>query len=224
MNIVSVVGNPRPNSRTHRLAETLATAVASATGIGETETVDLAQLGPAVLDFAHPEAAKATEQVLTADILVVASPTYKATYSGLLKAFLDRIGGGALNGTPAVPVLLGGAPNHLLAVDVHFTPLLREIGARVPAGGLFVLESQLDEFPATATAWAERNARFLAPAGVSGTCRRSLPSGATGSRPPSPRSPGQTELARHGAHTFWGTRTAATIAAHTLLRTCLAAA
>jgi Transposase DDE domain len=34
------------------------------------------------------------------------------------------------------------------------------------------------------------------------------------------------ELARHGAHTFWGllTRTAATIAAHTLLRTCLAVA
>ena len=33
----------------------------------------------------------------------------------------------------------------------------------------------------------------------------------------------QMELARHGAHTFWGllTRTAATIAAHTLLRVCL---
>ena len=36
----------------------------------------------------------------------------------------------------------------------------------------------------------------------------------------------QMELARHGAHTFWGllTRTAATIAAHTLMRTCLAVA
>ena len=36
----------------------------------------------------------------------------------------------------------------------------------------------------------------------------------------------QMELARHGAHTFWGllTRTAATIAAHTILRTCLARA
>ena len=36
----------------------------------------------------------------------------------------------------------------------------------------------------------------------------------------------QMELARHGAHTFWGllTRTAATIAAHTLLRVCLAEA
>jgi hypothetical protein len=33
----------------------------------------------------------------------------------------------------------------------------------------------------------------------------------------------QMELARHGAHTFWGllTRAAATIAAHTLLRACL---
>jgi hypothetical protein len=34
----------------------------------------------------------------------------------------------------------------------------------------------------------------------------------------------QMELARHGAHTFWGllTRTAAIIAAHTLMRVCLA--
>jgi hypothetical protein len=33
----------------------------------------------------------------------------------------------------------------------------------------------------------------------------------------------QMELARHGAHTFWGllTRTAAVIAAHTFLRVCL---
>jgi hypothetical protein len=35
---------------------------------------------------------------------------------------------------------------------------------------------------------------------------------------------GQMDLARHGAHIFWGllTRTAATIAAHTLLRLHLA--
>ena len=119
-------------------------------------------LGPGVLDQADDAATAAVGEVLAADVLVVASPTYKATYSGLLKLFLDRIPTGALNGTRAVPVLLGGAPNHQLAVDVHFTPLLLELGASVPARGLFVLESELDGFAAMATEWARRHATELA--------------------------------------------------------------
>jgi FMN reductase len=153
MTVVAVVGNPRPASRTHAIARTLAAAIAEVRDDDVAE-VDLAILGPRVLDKDDPAARHATEQTLDADFLVVASPTYKATYSGLLKAFLDRIGGGALEGAPAVPVLLGGAPDHRLAVDVHLTPLLLELGATVPARGLFVLESELDGFPDRAARWA----------------------------------------------------------------------
>ena len=46
--------------------------------------------------------------------MIVASPTYKATYTGLLKLFLDRIAGGALAGVTAVPVMLGGHWRHSL--------------------------------------------------------------------------------------------------------------
>jgi FMN reductase len=95
--------------------------------------------------------------------LVVASPTYKATYSGLLKAFLDSFAGGSLAGTTAVPVLLRGAANHTLAIDVHFTPLLVELGASVPARGLFVLESAVDGFDAFAEDWAAEYAPLLGP-------------------------------------------------------------
>ena len=94
-------------------------------------------------------------------MLVVASPTYKATYSGLLKAFLDRLATGSLAGKTAVPVLLGGAPNHQLAVDVHFTPLLLELGAAVPVRGLFVLESDVESFGSFAATWAAANAHAL---------------------------------------------------------------
>jgi FMN reductase len=153
--VVAVVGNPRPESRTHAIARTLAAEIARATGRPAGPEVDLAVLGARVLDWGDADAKAATDAVLAADVLVVASPTYKATYSGLTKAFLDRIGGGALAGTPAVPVLLGGAPDHALAVDVHFTPLLLELGASVPARGLFVLEQDVDAFPAAAAAWAD---------------------------------------------------------------------
>jgi FMN reductase len=156
--IVAVVGNPRAASRTHGIARTLAREVAAVLGAGEPGEVDLATLGSKVLEREDRDASAAVEEVLAADVLVVASPTYKATYSGLLKAFLDRIGTGGLHGTRAVPVLLGGAPDHRLAVDVHFTPLLLELGASVPARGLFVLESELDDFDVAAAAWA-RDAR-----------------------------------------------------------------
>ena len=162
--IVTVVGNPRPESRTHGLARGLALELAAGWPDATIREVDLATLGSKVLDHADADASAAVEQVLGADVLVVASPTYKATYSGLLKAFLDRFGGGSLAGKTAVPVLLGGAPNHQLAVDLHFTPLLLELGATVPVRGLFVLESEVEGFASFAAKWAAANRRALAPA------------------------------------------------------------
>jgi FMN reductase len=160
--IVTVTGNPRPGSRTHALARSLAGELGKVLPDAAVTDADLAELGPRVLDPADEAAAAAVAQVLAADILIVASPTYKATYSGLLKAFLDRLGTGSLAGKRAVPLLLGGAPNHMLAVDVHFTPLLLELGAAVPVRGLFVLESDVPAFDAFAADWAARNAAALA--------------------------------------------------------------
>jgi FMN reductase len=163
--IVAVVGNPRPESRTHDLARLLVAALAAAAPDGaSTHEVDLATLGPRVLDPADEVVSAAVAAVLGADVVVVASPTYKATYSGLLKAFVDRISSGGLAGRPAIPILLGGAPDHRLAVDVHFSPLLLELGATVPARGLFVLESEVADFTSRATTWvAEHGAALLGP-------------------------------------------------------------
>jgi FMN reductase len=159
--VLAVIGNPRPESRTHGLARTLVTEIATAVDGIELEEVDLAVLGAAVLDWGDPAAGAAVQRVLSADVLVLSSPTYKGSYSGLLKAFLDRVAGGALAGAAAIPILLGGAPNHTLAVNVHFAPLLVELGAVVP-GGLFVLESDVDAFPAFAAGWVAQRRALLA--------------------------------------------------------------
>jgi FMN reductase len=159
--IVTVTGNPRRHSRTHTLARTLGAELARVLGSDPPVDVDLAEIGSGVLDADDERALAATASVLDGDLVVLASPTYKATYSGLLKAFLDRLGTGGLAGKAAVPILLGGADNHRLAVDVHFTPLLYELGARVPARGLFVLEAEVPAFAETAAAWAEANAAVL---------------------------------------------------------------
>lgn len=158
--VMAVIGNPRHDSRTHALARQLSAAIAGKVG-GRLSEVDLALLGHRVLDPADVGAQAAVEAVLASDILIAVSPTYKATYSGLMKAFLDRFGTGSLAGKAALPVLLGGAPNHRLAVDVHFTPLLLELGASVPVRGLFVLESEVDEFDGFAAAWADKHSPGL---------------------------------------------------------------
>ena len=78
-----------------------------------------------------------------------------AVVTGNPKAFLDRYAGNGLAGTVAVPVMTGGWPGHLLAVEVHLRPVLVELGAIVPARGLFVTEPDISAPDAAIAKWAE---------------------------------------------------------------------
>lgn len=143
--VVGIVGNPKPRSRTHQLVTTVAEAFAAASG-GRVETIiDLADLKPWLFDWGSPEVTSALEHVLHADVLVAGSPVYKATYTGLLKAFCDHIAGGQLAGALALPIMMGGAYQHALAVEQELRPLLVELGATCATPGLYVLESQADD-------------------------------------------------------------------------------
>jgi FMN reductase len=154
---VVLVGNPRTGSRTRAAAEQAARAVLDAAGLdGTPAVVDLAELAPYLLIAPQPEAVRAAvAAAVEADVLLVASPTYKATYTGLLKVFCDQIPTGALAGSVALPLLVMGAPGHALAVDAHLRPLLVELGAQVPTPGLALAEADLGE-PAVLADWAAR--------------------------------------------------------------------
>ena len=154
--IAVVTGNPKPASRTHSMA--LAVADALARELPEAETspvVDLADHAPRLFDWSDEELTGLTAQVAEADIAIFASPTYKATYTGLLKAFLDRYGNNGLAGVAAVPVMTGGWPGHLLAVEVHLRPVLVELGATVPSRGLYVTEPELADLDKAVGKWSE---------------------------------------------------------------------
>lgn len=92
--------------------------------------------------------------IQASDLVVVASPTYKATYTGLLKLFLDRFGAASLTGT-AVPVMLGAHWKHALAPELLLKPVLVEIGATCPTARLFLLDSEF-EGSDTLDSWLER--------------------------------------------------------------------
>ena len=146
--VAVVVGNPKPQSRTLAAATYLAREL-----VGEPDlVVDLADLGPAVLDWADPQVSDLVKQVGAADLVVFACPTYKAAYTGLLKLFLDRFAGGTGLSGVAVPLMLGGSPAHSLAPELLLRPVLTEIGGTVPGRGLYVVDAQHDD-PAAYAGW-----------------------------------------------------------------------
>ena len=146
--VAVVVGNPKPGSRTLAAATYLATELA---GHAPDLVVDLADLGPRLLDWHDERVAGLVAAVGSADLVVVASPTYKGTYTGLLKLFLDRFATDGLAGV-AVPLMLGAGPGHAVAPELTLRPVLAEIGATVPAGGLYVLDAAHDD-PDAYAAW-----------------------------------------------------------------------
>ncbi|MCV7228243.1 NADPH-dependent FMN reductase [Mycolicibacterium komossense] len=141
---VVVVGNPKPKSRTRAAAELVAEKL---TGAVPEHVIDVVDLGPGLLGWGDPKVAEAKEIVKSADALVVASPTFKATYTGLLKLFLDQFGAGELGQTTTFPVMLGGSWAHALAPELTLRPVLVEIGASCPAPSLYLLDSDYEASP-----------------------------------------------------------------------------
>jgi FMN reductase len=164
VSVTVLVGNPKPRSRTYEAAHIVAERL---TGRKADLSIDLTDLGASLLDSSDATVAGLVAKVQASYLVVVASPTYKASYTGLLKLFLDRISGGALAGVTAVPVMLGGHWRHALAADLLLKPVLVELGATCPTRGLFLLDTEyaasetLDEWlelarPQVAAATANR--------------------------------------------------------------------
>ncbi len=149
MGTIAVVGNPKPRSRTRSAAELV---VERLTGAPPDVVVDVVDLGAGLLGWGDPAVGAAVEALRAADVAVVASPTYKATYTGLLKLFLDQVPTGDLAGVVAVPLMLGGGPTHFLAPELLLKPVLVELGATAPTRGLYLMEKTWDD-PAALDPW-----------------------------------------------------------------------
>lgn len=159
--VVVVSGNPRAGSRTLTAASAVAQRVADHLGGAAIETVDLAEIAPELFAAEHPQADAALATLASATVAIVATPVYKASYTGLLKSFLDLYGPGGLAGVVAVPLVVSGNPGHAFAGEVHLRPLLVELGASVPTRALALLESQLAEPGAAIDAWLAQGGEAL---------------------------------------------------------------
>ena len=94
-------------------------------------------------DYDDAAIARAVRDVADADAIVIATPIYKASYTGLLKAFLDLLPQDGLAGKLVLPLATGGGHAHTLALDYALRPVLHALGAKQVFTSIYANAQQL---------------------------------------------------------------------------------
>ena len=148
MSVLLIAGSPSERSRTAALLEG-AGARLEARGV-QVDRLKVRSLSPQALllaDFGHPSIIEAQKRVAEASVLVIATPVYKAAYSGILKVFLDVLPQTALKGKTVLPLATGGSPHHMLALDYALRPVLQSLGAKHILPGIYATDGQVALLP-----------------------------------------------------------------------------
>jgi FMN reductase len=149
MNVLLLGGSPSAPSTTWRLLQLLGERLGA---LGHrTVALQVRQLPAEALLQANADDAvlrEALAQVLEADAVVVGTPVYKASFSGVLKTFLDLLPQDGLAGKLVLPVATGGSQSHMLALDYALRPVLASLGARHILPSIYATSQQLPWSPA----------------------------------------------------------------------------
>ena len=144
MSVLLSAGSPTERSRSAALLDAVAQRL-QFRGV-QSEKLLIRDLSPQALilaDFGHPTISHAVGRVAKADVVVVATPVYKAAYSGVLKVFLDLLPQTGLQGKTVLPLATGGSPNHMLALDYALRPVLQSLGAKHILPGIYATDAQV---------------------------------------------------------------------------------
>jgi Predicted flavoprotein len=142
--IVAISGSPVLRSRTRSLVTEIQRKIVQETGAGA-GLVDIAELVPSLMVRSREQASPALEEALSsverADLLVVASPVYKASYTGLFKHFMDLVDYKSLAGVPVALLATGGSDRHSLVIDHQLRPLFGFFNAQTLPTGVFLTDA-----------------------------------------------------------------------------------
>ena len=148
MNVLLLGGSPSAPSTTWRLLQLLGERLAAQGH--RTAALQVRELPAQALlhaDTTDPLLREALEQVAQADAVVVGTPVYKASFSGVLKTFLDLLPQDGLAGKLVLPVATGGSQSHMLALDYALRPVLASLGPRHILPSIYATSEQLPWHP-----------------------------------------------------------------------------
>ncbi|WP_057912930.1 NADPH-dependent FMN reductase [Peribacillus muralis] len=90
------------------------------------------------------EISKLAENISKARGIIIGSPVYKASYTGVLKALIDLLPENAFKGKPVLPIMIGGSHRHLLAIDYALKPLISILKGE-PLQGIYFVDKEIDK-------------------------------------------------------------------------------
>jgi FMN reductase len=149
LKVVGVAGNFHRPSRTRTLVETVVARIGAAYGTTGSviDLVDgLPELGTFV--FRSNVTGKTKDLLETiegADVLVVGTPVYKGSYTGLFKHLIDLITPERLASVPVVLTATGGNDRHALIIEHELRPLFAFFAASTVASGVYAAEVDFTE-------------------------------------------------------------------------------
>jgi FMN reductase len=148
MSALLIAGSPSERSRSAALLDAVALRLSVRGAL--VDRIHIRDLSPQALllaDTGHRSISQAVGQVAAARVLVVATPVYKAAYSGVLKVFLDLLSQTALKDKTVLPLATGGSPHQMLALDYALRPVLQSLGAKHILPGIYATDSQVTVTP-----------------------------------------------------------------------------
>jgi FMN reductase len=172
--VLAISGSPSSKSRTALVAQHVLSLLRSENL--ETRFLSIRDLPAEALlgaNTSDPKLAEALALIESASGIVVATPIFKAAYSGILKCLLDLLPQFALAGKAILPLATGGSVAHVLALDYGLRPVLQSMGARhivqshfIPEKDVTVRGNELILDPATAVPLEEAVHHFKASLGL----------------------------------------------------------
>lgn len=146
--LLTVSGSPSASSRGNALSLYLGSQLrARGFSVDHLSVRDLPAEAILRADFADPAIRASQAAVNAADGLVIVTPIYKASFSGVLKAWLDLLPQDALRGKTVLPMATSGSLAHALALDYALRPVLQSLGAHHVVQSHLVTDAQIELQP-----------------------------------------------------------------------------
>lgn len=150
MRVLGFSGGLSVPSKTHGLVNAIVERFAARVNV-KAEVIDLAQIatgfGGALYRQHLPSELKSVlEHIEAADVLVVASPVYRAAYPGLFKHVFDLVERDALEAKTVILAANGGSAHHALILESHLRPLFNSLGAFTVPTGIYSQASDFDGY------------------------------------------------------------------------------
>jgi FMN reductase len=148
--LVSVSGSLHAPSRTNALVDAIVAEFARQLEV-ETRVIRVNEIGPSFAGVLNrgelpEEAQSALVAIETADVLVVASPVYRASFTGLFKHLFDFVDQYALVDTPTLLAATGGSERHALILEHQFRPLFAFFQALTLPVGVYAHDSDFTDY------------------------------------------------------------------------------